>query len=95
MPVRSRLTIVPDVIGEVVDGEAVLLDLKSGVYFGLNAVGTRIWELIREHGDEQRVRDQLLQEFDVRAEELDRDLARWLSELERRGLCRREDGSSE
>ena len=30
------------------DGGAVMLDLGSGVYYGLDAVGTRIWELIQE-----------------------------------------------
>lgn len=85
---HNSLSIAPDVIGEIVDGEAVVLDLRNGVYFALNGVGTRIWELIREYGDRDRIREQLLLEFDVQPEELDRDLDRWLRDLEARGLCR-------
>ena len=33
------------VAAQVVDGEAVLLDIESGEYFSLNSVGSRIWEL--------------------------------------------------
>ena len=43
------------------DQEAVLLDLKSGTYFGLNEVGARAWELILEHGQLSRVLGVLLQ----------------------------------
>jgi len=87
-PARA-LAVAPDVVSEVVDGEAVLLDLRNGVYFSLNRVGTRIWQLIQEHGREDRVCDQLLDEFDVTAEELERDFDRWLAELGGRGLVTR------
>lgn len=33
---------------EVVDGELVLLQLDDGIYFGLDAVGTRIWQWLME-----------------------------------------------
>jgi hypothetical protein len=39
-----------DVVFHDLQGELVLLNLKTGVYFGLDSVGTRIWHLIREHG---------------------------------------------
>lgn len=83
---RRELSIAPDVIGEIVDGEAVVLDLRNGVYFALNGVGTRIWELIGQHGVPTLVRSQILEEFDVAPSQLDADLERWLSELKARGL---------
>lgn len=79
----------PDVVSETVDGEAVLLDLRNGGYFALNRVGTRIWQLIQELGEEEQVCDQLLQEFEVTRETLEQDLEHWLSELEGRGLLTR------
>jgi hypothetical protein len=56
------------------DGEAVILNLESGSYFGLNAVGTRIWHLIQQDGHLKTVFDTLLREYDVEAAALERDL---------------------
>jgi len=70
----------------VLEGEAVLLDLESGAYFGLNDVGTRFWELVsagRTYGD---VRDTILQEFDVDRETLENDLDQLVASLLRRNL---------
>jgi hypothetical protein len=80
------IAVAPDVVSEIVDGEAVLLDLRNGVYFSLNRVGTRIWQLIQQHGALEPVREQLLAEFEVSGEALERDLTHWLSELRGRGL---------
>jgi hypothetical protein len=44
----TRLSIPPQVMSRLVGDETVLLDLESGVYFGLDGVGKRIWESIGE-----------------------------------------------
>lgn len=46
-------------------GEAVILDLKSGVYYGLNPVGARVWSLIQEPRTVGAVLETLLEEYDV------------------------------
>ena len=61
----DALTISPDVMFRHLNDEAVLLDLKSGTYFGLNDVGARTWQLILEHGRLSHVLDVLLQEYAV------------------------------
>ena len=45
-----RLRIADDVVVRDLAGESVLLNLSTGTYFGLDAVGTRLWHLIAEHG---------------------------------------------
>lgn len=45
--------------------DVVLLDLRSGVYFSLDAVGARIWHLIQEHRSLRAVLDSLVEEYDV------------------------------
>ena len=55
-------------------GEAVILSLKSGQYFGLNEVGTQIWNLIQEPKTVGAVFEALLQEYDVALDQLERDL---------------------
>jgi len=46
IPLDQRFTARPDVLVRELDGEAVLLDLASQSYFGLNPSGFRIWELL-------------------------------------------------
>jgi hypothetical protein len=79
----------PDVLFQNLGGEAVLLDLKTETYFGLNPVGTRMWELIT--GGDTRLGDAvdtLLGEFDVERERLQADLLRLAGELAAAGLVK-------
>jgi hypothetical protein len=57
-----------DIISRMLDGEAVILDLTSGEYFGLNETGARIWELLEQH-DSDEIARMLSQEFDVARDE--------------------------
>jgi hypothetical protein len=80
----TRWTIPDDVVFEVLDDQAVLLNLV-GIYFGLNDTGTRIWKLIEAR--RYRCRAQAhAREFDVSQETLEGDLRGLLSELLERGL---------
>jgi hypothetical protein len=48
---NQKYQISPDVLSQEVHGETVLLDLAGETYFGLNEVGTRIWQLLKQdHG---------------------------------------------
>ncbi|HTQ80696.1 MAG TPA: PqqD family protein [Thermoanaerobaculia bacterium] len=81
-----RLKIPEKVLFRDLDGEAVLLDLKSGQYFGLNEVGTRIWNLIVAHGAVEPAWLALCAEFDAPADRLRSDLMSFLERLIARGL---------
>jgi coenzyme PQQ synthesis protein D (PqqD) len=83
---HRRATIPRDVVFRDLDGEAVLLDLKTGVYFGLDPIGTRIWLLLHERRRLAEVRDVLVGEYDVTAEVLGDDLLRFVGELAAEGL---------
>ena len=76
----------PDVLSQEVSGETVLLDLKGECYFGLDNVGTRIFQLLKEHGDLQKVRDTILKEYDVEEDQLENDLHELVAKLVEAGL---------
>jgi hypothetical protein len=78
-----------DVVSRVLDGEAVLLDLREGIYFGLNEVGTRIWELLGEGATVAELRAKIFEEFDVEEAVASADLVELLDELLDRGLIER------
>jgi hypothetical protein len=52
-------------ISTQVDGELVALDVTKGVCYGLNRVGTRIWELIETPKSAREIAEILVAEFDV------------------------------
>ncbi len=64
------------------EGETVLLDLRSQHYFGLDEVGTRIWQLLVEHGETGAVVEAMVEEFEVERSQVERDLEVFLSRLE-------------
>jgi len=83
---NSRVRIQDDVLFQELQGEAVLLNLKTGVYLGLDAVGTRIWQLLQEDGTLSRVVEVILKEYDVTREKCGSDLLNLVSQMEQQGL---------
>jgi hypothetical protein len=67
-------------------GEGVILDVKSGMYYSLNAVGTQIWQLIQVPRAVSAVRDVLLDAYDVEPTCCEWDLLALLQALEEKGL---------
>ena len=68
------------------EGEAAILNLKSGTYFGLDPVGAIVWSLIGQPRRVVEIRDSLLDQYDVEAERCSRDLLQLLSSLHEHGL---------
>ena len=67
-------------------GEAAILNLQNGVYYGLDPVGARIWNLIQTSRTVTEVRDILLQEYDVDPDCCERELLALLRALAAEGL---------
>ena len=82
----SSIVVSQTAVFREMDGEAVILDLESGTYFGLNGVGTRMWQLIEEEGRLRVVFDRLADEFDVAGDRLEQDLIDLVSRLVDKGL---------
>lgn len=67
-------------------GEVVILNLKAGVYHGLDSTGARVWELIQQPRKVAEIRDALLAEYDVEPERCERDLLELLADMAGHGL---------
>ena len=83
---RSTVVVTQGLTAADLGGEAVVLDAKSGRYYGLNELGARIFELARKPRSVERLATILLQEYDVEAEKLKEDLLAFLHEMEQRQL---------
>jgi len=77
-----------DVLFQEVGGEAVLLDLASEQYFGLDQVGTRIWELIDGKARLGDIRQTLCAEYEAESERIGKDLLALAQSLADAGLVR-------
>jgi len=77
-----------DVVSRELDGEAVILNLESGTYFGLDPVGTRIWSLLQKNASLREAFETLQQEYEVAPNRLEGDLLRLVKELHTNGLLR-------
>ena len=69
-----------------VEGETVLLDQREERYFVLDDVGTRVWQLLTEHRDEDAVVARMLAEFEVDEARLRADIAELMAQLHAAGL---------
>jgi hypothetical protein len=68
------------------DGEAVVLHLATGTYFGLNDVASQIWQLIQSPVTAAAICERLLEEYDVDREACERDVVALLEDLAAKGL---------
>ncbi len=91
---ETKITLSEDALSQVVNGETVILDLKSEQYFGLDEVGTRIWQLLEEHGDLQKTLDTMLEEFDVDEDRLKKDLDTLIDKMKENGLLHFDESSN-
>lgn len=76
----------PSTLHREVDGEAVLLQLDTGEYFGLDPVGTRIWQLMLDTGSVEGIVSAVASEFAVEPDVAAADLDVLLAELVARRL---------
>ena len=68
------------------NGSAVMMDIMTGKYYNLGAVGGRIWELLEEPMTIAVLVQKLTDEYDVSAETCRTDILPFLDTLLERGL---------
>ena len=82
----DRFNISDEVLSQEVNGETVLLDLEGESYFGLNEVGTRVWQLLQSKPTIGETMDTLADEYDVSRKLLESDVGELLDKLADAGL---------
>jgi hypothetical protein len=82
-----------DPISCVLEGETVLLNLKSGIYYGIDPIGTWIWNQVQKPATVGAVRDAMLQKYEVEPGQCERDLLAVLQQLIEAGLVEVSDAA--
>lgn len=93
LSIHSVISVSKDQISSELVDEAVILDLKTGVYYGIDPVGARIWQLLQQPRTVGQICALLLAEYDVAAERCEDDLLLFLSNLQTKGLIEIQDES--
>jgi hypothetical protein len=86
MDAATRVAAARDQVSVEVEGEAVILSLSDGVYYGLDPVGARVWQLMEQPRTVAELRDAVVAEWEVDAPTAERDLLELLADLAARGL---------
>jgi hypothetical protein len=75
-----------DQVSSDLAGETILLSMQSAMYYGLDEVGSRIWELVRAPVRVSEIRDAIAREYDVDLERCEADILAFLRQLAAKGL---------
>jgi Coenzyme PQQ synthesis protein D (PqqD) len=81
-----NIKISDNVVWRDLDGEIVILNLTSGVYFSVDGVGTRIWTLMAEQVATEEIVRRLISEFEVEEAQLRSDMESLVKDLAGQGL---------
>lgn len=85
----APMNIPEDVLSRDLDGEAVLLDLRSGRYFGLNGTGAFVWQQLKDGLEREEIAHALTDEYEVDIKTARADVSVFIDTLIERGLIRR------
>jgi hypothetical protein len=86
----SFVELSPEVLFQRLNDGAVLLDLVSEQYIGLDSVAASIWQFLMEDGNTEHVIAKMLEKYDVDEERLRSDVANFIEQLHAQGLARLE-----
>jgi len=83
---RSRIKKTPDCIESTLDQEAVILGVEEGKYFGINDIGTIIWQKLEQEVLVSDLTDDLIRSYDEDPETIQAEILDFLNELYTRKL---------
>lgn len=91
----ADITISPRVKQTESEDGAVLLDIEQGICFSLNAVGLKIWEMLKRRSPIEQIADSLEKEFHIPRTEIIADICDFVAQLESKHLIGRGTGAVE
>ena len=68
------------------DGETALLNQETGIYFGLDEVGSHIWAVLQNPTSQDALVESVLAQYDVEVDQCLRDVRALLEDFRRHGL---------
>jgi hypothetical protein len=91
---QSVVVAAKDQVSCDLEGEAAILNLANGVYYGLDQIGAQVWTLLQQPRCVEEIRDAVLREYEVDPECCQSDLLSLLERLLAEGLIEVRDGQA-
>lgn len=82
----KKIKISENVLFQEIDNEYILLNMKTELYFGLNDIGARVWQIISQEGTTDTLIEKIMAEYEVSADVLKADISELLNELSKEQL---------
>ena len=89
---QSVVVAAKDQVSCDLQGEAAILNLTNGIYYGLDMIGACVWTLLQQPRRVEEIFNTVLQEYEVEPERCQRDLLSLLESLRAEGLIEVHDG---
>lgn len=86
LSVRSVVVATAEQVSCPLGDESAILNLKNSVYYGMNPVGARVWNLLQQPRSVSELRDTILDEYEVAAERCEHELLELLEKMRTEGL---------
>jgi hypothetical protein len=86
IPRSATIVASSDLLSSEFGSELVLLNLKDGVYYGLDELGLEIWRLIQKPISLAAIVEEVVSGYDVEPARCEGDLRALLDDLAKRGL---------
>lgn len=83
---ESRVSQIKDIVASDIDGEIVMISIENGAYYGLDAIGSRIWELIKTPCKVSDLIESLMEEFDTDRPTCEKDVLKFLNDLQKNNV---------
>jgi hypothetical protein len=83
---ESRISQIKGILASDIDDEKVMMSVEKGQYYGLDPIGSRVWELIKKPIKVSALIDALLLKYDVEREVCERDVLAFLEDLYKDGI---------
>ena len=78
---NREIVFIDSVFAQEVDGEMMILDMNSQNYFGLDSIGSVIWQIMQDEKSIDSILERLLERYDTSVDILKRDLFIFIDEL--------------
>ena len=88
LTIESTVVATDDHVSANLGGESVVMHPVTEMYFTLDAVGARIWDLLQTETTVASIRDVIVAEYDVEVDRCERDLLALLEDLQSHGLLK-------
>jgi len=76
----------PGLLFNEIDGEVVMLSIENGEYYGMDKVGSRIWNLLEEPMSFSALVEKLMEEYEVEKEQCKEEALIYLDDLLKKKL---------